>query len=411
VTAAGGRDLVAEGRTRLIHRPAGRAVPATFSVAEVGVRLAAAAAWYATSEFNATLTLYWHRFQHLSIHHLPYRDFMWEYPPLSVLPVLPARLLGLRPFHVTFVALMIAAEYAGLRALRRAFPAHAEQLTIYWTAVIVVALPFSWFVVDPLSVLFVCLAIVAFRAGRDGSFVGSTTLGVAAKLWPGVLVAVPALARRWRAVVSTVLSVVGFLAAWWAFAPSGFDTFRRYREGSGFEIESLPAVFGLFSRARVQQVSGSEVVYAGQLRWVGHALVALWILLVLACVFVGLRRPVDALPLLTGLVVALLLLSRIFSLQYLLWAVPFFALLWARRERLLPTIYAACCLVTLAVFSLWWSVLVDERAGGLRPWVVLALTLRNLVLTGVAVALVAQAFHHPERATYDVALGPRTGSP
>jgi hypothetical protein len=195
-----------------------------------------------------------------------------------------------------------------------------------------------------------------------------------------------------------------FVVAWWAFSPSGFDTFRRYREGSGFEVESLPAVFGLLSRAEVDSVSGSDVVYAGQFRWVGYALVASWIVLTLGCILVALRRPVDVLPLLTGLVVSLLVLSRIFSFQYLLWAVPFFALLWARRERLLPAIYAGCCFVTLAVFWLWWSELIHEQAGAVRVWAVVAIALRNLVLACVAVALIIQGFRHPERATCDVAL-------
>lgn len=141
----------------------------------------------------------------------------------------------------------------------------------------------------------------------------------------------------------------------------------------------------------------------GQFRWVGHALVAVWIVLALGWVVVALRRPVDVLPLLTGLVVSLLVLSQIFSFQYLLWAVAFFAMLWARRDQLLPAIYAGCCLVTLAVFSQWWFVW-DERAGAVRLWVVLAITLRNLVLVGVAVALMTQAFRHPERATHDIAL-------
>jgi hypothetical protein len=124
--------------------------------------------------------------------------------------MLPAPVLGLRPFQVTFVVLMIAAEYAALRTLRGAFPNQAAQLTTYWTTVVVLALPISWFVVDPLSVLFVCVAIAACRAGRDRAFTVSTTLGVATKLWPGVLLVVPALARRARVVVSTVLAVGAF---------------------------------------------------------------------------------------------------------------------------------------------------------------------------------------------------------
>jgi hypothetical protein len=68
-------------------------------------------------------------------------------------------------------------------------------------------------------------------------------------------------------------------------------------------------------------------------------------------------------------------------------------------------------LVTLAVFSQWWFVLIDERAGAVRLWVVLAITLRNLVLVGVFVALMTQAFRYPERATHDIAVRPETGRP
>ena len=404
MSEAAGGGIVAEGQTRQARPSSRRPVWMLSPLGEVGIRLAVAAAWFGSHEFTSNVRHLWLRFHPLAIDHLPYRDFRWEYPPLSALPVLPARLLGLRPFQVTFVVLMVATEYAALRTLRRAFPARAAQITAYWTAVVVVALPISWFVVDPVSVLFACLAIVAFRARRGHAFTVATTLGVATKLWPGVLVVAPAVARRWRLVGSTLLASAGLLLVWWAFAPSGFDEFRRYREGSGFEIESLPAVFGLFSRATVHSVSGSDVVYAGQFRWVGLGLVALWIVLVFGCVVVALRRSVDALPLLTGLIVALLVLSRIFSFQYLLWAVPFFSMLWARRERFLPAIYAGCCLITLVVFSLWWSVLINEQSGTVRTWAALALTLRNLVLAYVAVALIAQSFRCAGRANSEVTL-------
>lgn len=165
----------------------------------------------------------------------------------------------------------------------------------------------------------------------------STTLGVAAKLWPGALL-------RWHA--------GGVL---W-FRPRAFLRCSACSGWPGVATSCTP---------------GSSAAS-------GTPSFAVWMVLALGCVVVALRRPVDVLPLLTSLVVGLLVLSRIFSFQYLLWTVLFFAMVWARRDRLLPAIYAGCCLVTLAVFSQWWFVLIDERAGAVRLWVVLAITLPNL---------------------------------
>jgi hypothetical protein len=124
----------------------------------------------------------------------------------------------------------------------------------------------------------------------------------------------PALARRWRVVVST---------------------------------ESLPAVFGLLSLARVHRVFGSDVVYAGQ--------------------SAGSGTP---------------------SSRY-----------GSPSRHLCGLLFGHARL-----FSQWWFILIDERAGVVRLWVVLAITLRNLVLVGVAVVLITQAFRYPERATHDIAL-------
>jgi hypothetical protein len=218
---------------------------------------------------------------------------------------------------------------------------------------------------------------VTGAAGRATARSVSTTLGVAAKLWPG-----SSLSRlRWHA--------RGVL---W-FRPRAF---LRCSACSGW-----PGGTG----------SLVATPYAGQYRWVGHALVR-----GLDRAWAGLRgrgtpAPSRCAATVHVSLVGLLVLSRIFSFQYLLWAVAFFAMVWARRDRLLPAIYAGCCLVTLAVFSQWWFVLTDERTGAVRLWVVLAITLRNLVLVGVAAALITQAFRHPERATHDIAVRPETGEP
>src|SRR5205085_919548 len=74
--------------------------------------------------FIGDVSWFWRHGLHLGLHHLPYRDFVWEFPPLTAPVLAIVRLTrgyyGL--FFVAFVALTVTCELGALHLLRRAAP-------------------------------------------------------------------------------------------------------------------------------------------------------------------------------------------------------------------------------------------------------------------------------------------------
>jgi len=182
---------------------------------------------------------FWTEWRSLGLHHLPYRDFLWEFPPITVIPAAAAALFRHDgdAFAIFLGIVMAAFELTTLEVLRRSRPAEREQLSLYWTAA---AIPISllvWFRLDFMSVLFAALALVWFERRRSAStFI---VLGIFSKLWPGVLLAASAWRGRWREIATTAVASGLVVATWYAFSTSGFRAFLDYRRGTGFHVESL----------------------------------------------------------------------------------------------------------------------------------------------------------------------------
>jgi hypothetical protein len=332
---------------------------------------------------------FWRRAQDLSVHHLPYRDYLWEFPPLTALTLVPAPVVSMRTFVGVFVALMIAAEYLSLVLLRRGRPHDALGITAYWTIVGLPLAAFTWFRLDFLSVLFATPALLAVVRVRPAA--AAVTGGVAAKLWPGTIALGRVLQRRWHGLLISVGSVAVLVGGWFAFSPSGFRAFLRYRRGSGFQVESTIGAVRMLGHARVDTVSDTFVTDAERFGFADTAFVGAW--LALAVVMVVLARPRDArlVPLLGGLVTALMVLSRILSPQYLVWLLPFVALAWVDGERVATGAFAIASLTTLIVVEKY-----DAFIGGNRA-MALAVVIRNALLVVVCVRFLQVALS-PTRA-------------
>ncbi|HEV8296991.1 MAG TPA: glycosyltransferase family 87 protein [Acidimicrobiales bacterium] len=333
---------------------------------------------------------FWQRTQDLSLHHLPYRDFLWEFPPLTIVALLPAPLVSRGAYVALFLVLMVAAEYGSLLVLRWSRPADAFGITAYWTLVGLPLAAFTWFRLDFISVLFATLALVAVVHHREPSV--PLTAGVAAKLWPGVAVAGLVLQRRWRAVIASVAAVTALVLAWFAFSPSGFREFVRYRHGSGFQVESTIGALRMLGRAPVGSASDSFVTDAGRYRYADTAFLLAWAALAVVTVVIALRRPVHLAPLLGALVTWLMVLSRILSPQYLVWLLPFAALAWVDGDRVATIAFGAASVMTLAVIEHYNAYIAGNRA------VVLTVVLRNLLLVLVGVRFFQLAFGARPRA-------------
>lgn len=367
--AAGGRIRPCRVAAAVTGRGVGR------FVAELAPRVAlAVVVWHRFPVvFWNDADHYWHAFHAGG---LPYREFLWEFPPLTVVPMVLAA-LPLWAFGPALATAMAGCEVGALHLVRRARPSRADDLTRYWMTTGWVLVLFAYFRFDFLAVVFAVLAFVAWERGRSGA--AAATLGFLAKLWPVVLAVVPLARRRFREVAVLATCVALTLAAWWAWSPSGFRAFLDYRRGAGVQVESIAGPFALLSGSRPTFVSGSWVVAAGSLDWVDGALLALLVVLMAAVVAVMLvRRAVMRPAALAGLAVTLVLLcSRLLSPQYLVWLLPFAALDAVDGRGVAARWFRVAAYLTV-VPLLWHAELLDGNR--LLALVVMA---RNAALVGV----------------------------
>jgi len=367
-------------------------------LAEIGIRVALIVAVVQTENDFLLFDVgtYWDRFHALGLHHLPYRDFLWEFPPLTVAPAAIAALMSLKTFQLVFAFLMAACELASLHLVRRSRPESALGATVLWTVFLAPVAATAYFKLDFLSVLFGTIALVAVlsprHTGKAGVAVVAIGLGFAAKLWPAAVAAVSVVQRRWATVVAGAAACAGIVVTWVLWSPSGFADFLSYRHGSGFQLESVPGGVRLAMGATVGIVSDAYVVDADRFGWVDPLMFVALAVSVAALVALAWRRgtrdgPSIHLPALVGCLVTLsMLFSRILSPQYLVWLLPFVVVAALDGERLAAVSYALASACTGLI--LWrYSVLV---AGGANT--VAILLVRNALLIAVAIGLGRFAF-------------------
>ena len=288
----------------------------------------------------------------------------------------------------------------------------AVRLTI---VTIGAALALTWrFDLYPAVLVMVALwAAVDGRPGAAGIAVG---MGVLAKLYP--LAVVPALAIPWlipfdvgrltRYGLSVALTIVLVLVPFVALAGNATFGFLSYLADRGLQIESigggLAVLDGLLSGHRAALSFGFSAVQ------VDGPFAQAW-LRVLPLLTLGgfgllgalglrwLRRPgVEArraVPTSTvvrfafAAVLMLLATSKVFSIQYVVWIVPFAAMLSGRRFWLAAAVVA----LTMPIHPLLYGELVRQEA---LP--ILILNLRNGLLLALLVWVVADLRRPPDQA-------------
>jgi len=324
----------------------------------------------------------------MSSSHLPYRSVPWEFPPLTLpFAVLEKVSFGSRAIYLTlFAAVTVSLELGSLELLRRQWPGHVRQLTWIWTVAVLPVALLAWFRLDFLAVFFATLALIAIeRRTSDWPVIWPIVAGVATKLWPGLLLIVLVVQRRWRALVVTTTGSAIFFAAWYAYSPSGFRTFVRYRAGEGLEVESVLASLRLLGHHGPFHVrSGAWVIDAGGFRWADSVMGACLLLFGLTLGWWAYRRKgCDHVALSGALVLGSMLFSRLLSAQYLVWLAPFVAVLWVRGHRAVGWLATLAAWLTVA-YLLWFEhhLVHDSKA---IAGIVLA---RNVVLVALLVVLV-----------------------
>ena len=343
---------------------------------------------------------------------LPYRDVPFEYPPAALIPMVVPYLaafagdVSLDAYKVLFAAweagLLLALGIVVGRIGGRLGGGHGPALRLI-VVTIGAVLAITWRY-DLLPALLSAVAVWAAIERRPALVGVALGVGVLAKLYPVALL--PALALPWlipfdfgrlvRLGATFGLTVLAGLLPFVAIAGDDAFAFLGYQVGRGLQIESIGGgvavlagllggqppnlsygfsavqVEGPLARALLSVLPAMTVVGFGLLAWLGWTRV---------------RREIDdgganhdgvraetLVTLAFASLLVLLVTSKVYSIQYVVWIVPFVALLRGGQFWLGAAIVA----LTMPIHPILYSDLVDQEA---LP--ILVLNLRN----GLVVAL------------------------
>lgn len=354
--------------------------------------------------------LYFQNAEALAQGHLPYTQFGFEYPPLALVPMVVPYLLwpgGPPPFdvyHWLFLAweaaLLVALVVTLTQIAARLSPTNRDGTAIRLVILTIVAAPSLAWRFDLFPGLLSALAVLAALNGRAGTAGVALALGVLAKLYPAVLMPVLVLPwlleRDWRRIVRfgvaglltlaiVVLPVYGLVgdAIWGPI---------RYQNERGLQAESIGAGI-LLLRAVMTETPArltfdhSAVHVAGP--WAERILAIQLPILVAALGGIaalayrrfrseiretGTVATATVITATAATIAALLITNKVFSVQYVVWLVPFAALL-PRRQFWLFAVIAA---LSVGIHPLNYDLLIQQQ-----PPIVYLLNVRNALLVGL----------------------------
>ncbi len=351
----------------------------------VALALAATYAWEQTGRQVTDFALYRAYGEAIVGGAVPYRDLALEYPPLA-LPAfaLPALVSGGDTSYMVTFALLMAACGAvavvltsrALEALGRTAAARARILALLALSPLALG-PVLLTRFDLVPSLAVAAATLASLRGRERMAAGLLGLGIAAKLWPGALLPLLAIAA-WRrrggrdAVIVVGVAIGVAVTAYLPFlvvAPDGVVDSIGRQLGRPLQIESLGSGILL----ALHHVTGMPLGWSsgsGSQNLTGVAAGMLAVALgiaqagVVAAVTVSFARgPASGERLVrhaAGVVAGLVAFGRVLSPQFLVWPLFAVALVGGVRGRRAGALYAAACLLTLGWFPAWYWDLVRE---------------------------------------------------
>jgi hypothetical protein len=378
----------------------------------------------AAAVFLASLTvLHWGFYQHNLIldtveYHrygnamldgqVPYRDFGVEYPP-GALPVFAAPATGHdgfslynREFQVLMALCGIGALFAMTLALR-SLAASAERMAAALAFAALAPLVLGSVILYRYDLWPAALAVgglAAVLAGRERLGFASLGLGIAAKVFPAVLIP-PAFAYVWRTrgrreallclgVAAAVVAVV--ILPFLALAPHGvWDSVVR-QATRPLQIESLASAVLLAAH----QVSGLAITMESSrgsqnlsgslpdaLGTASSALLVVALLGIWAAAARGPATPERLVRFSAASVAAFVSLGKVLSPQFLIWLIPLVPLVRGRRGLAASGLLGLALLLTQLWFPIrYWDLVAFEAV---PSWLVLARDLTLLVLLAVLV--------------------------
>lgn len=355
-----------------------------------------------------TLYLYYNSARQLLEGKVPYRDFALEYPPLSLLAfVLPnlvklGRSLRYENYVWLFVlenavwslaiALVLVRVASLLQPKRRVTPMLTAYVVLVAIASPILADRYDLF--PTLLTLLSLLCVLEKCSTWAGIWLG---LGIVAKLYPVVLLPIFSvyylMNREYRSLLrfllGTIGSVVITLLPFALLARGQFLSFLSYHKARGLQIETLPAgiislghVLGLTQVKWTFHYGAFEIVSPFNdriLQWLPLVFILTTLGAIVSC-FTRFRYERITYGGITGesliiyvliALLAFIVTSKVFSPQYIIWLLPFAALLSLRQVSVLAAIFA----MTITIYPFWYDALIE-----FQPSLVVLLNLRNFLV-------------------------------
>ncbi len=352
-------------------------------------------------------TVEYHRYGNAMLDgQVPYRDFGIEYPP-GALPVFAAPAIGHdgfslynREFQILMALCGIGALFAMTWALR-SLAASAERMAAALAFAALAPLVLGSVILYRYDLWPATLAVgglAAVLAGRERLGFASLGLGIAAKVFPAVLIP-PAFAYVWRTrgrreallcLGAAAAVVAAVILPFLALAPHGVWDSVVGQATRPLQIESLASavllaahqVGGLAitmeSSRGSQNLSGSlpDALGTASSAFLVVALLGIW-----AAAARGPATPERLVRFSAASVVAFVSLGKVLSPQFLIWLIPLVPLVRGRRGLAASGLLGLALLLTQLWFPIrYWDLV---AFASLPSWLVLARDLTLLVLLAV----------------------------
>ena len=351
--------------------------------------------------------LYFQKAESFTQGQLPYSQFAFEYPPLALVPMVVPYVVwpgGPPPFEafpwlfLAWEATLLVALVVTLTAIaNRVSPTGREGTAIGLVILTIVAAPSLAWRFDLFPALLSALAVLAALDGRSASAGVAIALGVLTKLYPAVLVPVLVLpwlvAGDWRRIarfaVAGLVTLTLVLAPAVALVGDAIWSPITYQNQRGLQVETVAAgallLAGLVTETPASltfdfgavHVAGpvAERILAVQLPVLVAALGGIALLAFrrfrAELERLGAVQPASLVTAVAATIAALLVTNKVFSVQYVVWLLPFAALL-PRRQFWLFALIAA---LSVGIHPLLYDQLIQQL-----PAPVVLLNARNALL-------------------------------
>ena len=315
----------------------------------------------------------------------PYVDFQVEHPIATLLVFRSAAGLsgGRARFGLAIVVLDAIADAIIVGALCWGWGIAAA---VYGAAALVPVLGLFFNRVDPWSTASAIVAVAAWRKQRPILLGGALALGTAFKLWPlvlGALLVVPWRGRRSIAAL-TAFGATAALLGGVTLAIAGAGGVMQvltFRGATGWQIESLVGSLMHLLGAGTMRLESGSLRIGSTSALTSIAMFALAAPICLWSSWRGARSDRIGAGWLAS-VSALLLLSALFSAQFVIWLAPAGAIAWAQGDRTLGVL----TLLVIVMTQIMWSAYVGVQAGDLSA--LLTVVARNIMLAALAVSAI-----------------------